>query len=62
MDFGSVVSVLVAGRMAQMQLAVAAKLAKMDADSSAAVVRLVSAADQNLNRLAGLGSNLDISA
>jgi len=44
-----------------MQLAVAAKLAKMQADNGAAVVKLVSAADQNLNQPAGLGENLDIS-
>jgi hypothetical protein len=62
MDVGSIAATLVATQMAQMQLAVAAKLAKMQADSGAAVVKLVDAADQNLNQLAGLGGNLDILA
>jgi hypothetical protein len=62
MDVGSIAAALVAARMAQVQLAVAAKVAKMQADNGAAVVKLVSAADQNLNSLAGLGGNLDISA
>jgi hypothetical protein len=61
MDVVSIAAALVAARMAQVQLAVAAKLAKTQANSDAAIVKLVSAADQNLKQLAGLGGNLDIS-
>jgi hypothetical protein len=66
MDIGAVVASLLAVRIGEMQLAAAAKLAKMQADNGQAVVKLVSAADQNANRLAtaaaGLGGNVDISA
>jgi hypothetical protein len=66
MDIGVVVASLLAVRIGEMQLAAAAKLAKMQADNGQAVVKLVSAADQNANRLAtaaaGLGGNVDISA
>ena len=66
MDIGSVVSALLAARVGQMQLAAAAKIAKMQADNAGAVAKLVGAADQNMNRLAsaaaGLGGQVDISA
>jgi hypothetical protein len=65
-DIGSVVSALLAARVGQMQLAAAAKIAKMQADNAGAVAKLVGAADQNMNRLAsaaaGLGGQVDISA
>ncbi len=47
MDVGSLVSALLAAQVGQMQLAAAAKIAKMQADSSDAVAKLVDAADQN---------------
>lgn len=66
MDIGAVVSALLAARVGQMQLAAAAKIAKMQADNAGAVAKLVGAADQNMNRLAsaaaGLGGQVDISA
>jgi hypothetical protein len=66
MDIGAVVASLLAARIGGMQLAAAAKLAKTQADNGEAIVKLVSAADQNANRLAtaavGLGGNIDISA
>jgi hypothetical protein len=65
-DIGAVVSALLAARVGQMQLAAAAKIAKMQADNAGAVAKLVGAADQNMNRLAsaaaGLGGQVDISA
>jgi hypothetical protein len=66
MDIGSLVSALVAARLAQMQLAAAAKIAKTEADSGDAVAKLVDAADQNAQQLSaaanGLGQAIDISA
>jgi len=66
MDTGSLVSALVAARVAQMQLAAAAKIAKTEADSGDAVAKLVDAADQNTQQLSaaaeGLGHAIDVSA
>jgi hypothetical protein len=66
MDIGAVVSAMVAARVAQMQLAVAAKIAKTEADSGNAVAKLVDAADQNAQQLSaaveGLGHAIDVSA
>jgi hypothetical protein len=48
------------------QLAVAAQMLRMSADSASSVAKLVDAAQQNLDRLAnvatGVGTNLDVSA
>ena len=50
----------------QAQLAVAAKILKMNADQEASVAKLLDAAQANISSLAnvaaGIGSNLDISA
>jgi hypothetical protein len=50
---------------ASTQLALAAKMMRMNADAEASVAKLVDAAQQNLQQLAGvaagLGQNLDIS-
>lgn len=66
MDVGSLLSALVAARVAQMQLAAAAKIAKTEADSGGAVAKLVDAADQNTRPLSaaaeGLGRAVDVSA
>ena len=66
MDVGSLVSALLAAQVAQMQLAAAAKIAKMQADSGNAVAKLVDAADQNAQQLSaaapGIGGNIDVSA
>ncbi|HLL28237.1 MAG TPA: hypothetical protein VKT73_11410 [Xanthobacteraceae bacterium] len=65
MDVRSLVSAFLAARIGEMQLAVAAKIAKTEPDSSEAVTKLTAAADQNMNELAsvaeGLGGNVDIS-
>ena len=58
-------SVLVAANVGQVQLAVAAKMLRMSADSAQDVAKLIDSAQQNLNQLAnvaaGIGQNLDIS-
>ena len=62
----SLAEAFVAAQMGRVQLAVAAKLMKMNAQSAQNVADLVQAAQQNIGRLAnvaaGIGSNLDISA
>lgn len=56
----------VAANRAQVQLAVAARLAKSNAASERSVVALIEAANENLRNIAssaasGLGGNIDIS-
>jgi hypothetical protein len=57
---------MVGAQVGQVQLALAGKMLRMSADSASSVVKLIDAAEQNLNRLAnvatGIGQNLDISA
>ena len=64
-DIG-LVSALIAARMGQMQLAVAGKMLRMNAEGAQAAAKLIEAGQQNLDRLAnvaaGIGTNLDISA
>jgi hypothetical protein len=58
-------STLVAARMGEVQLAVAAKMLRMNADMAASVVKMIDAAQANMDRLAnvaaGVGGNLDVS-
>lgn len=57
-----------AARQGQVQMALAAKLAKMNAGNQQSVVQLLEAADANMQQVAkaalppGLGTSLDISA
>ena len=64
MDVTSLVSALVGAKMAQAQMAVAARMAQMDLQSSQSIADLLDAAQQNMNRLAnvapGVGTQLDI--
>ena len=64
MDVTSLASAFVSAQTGKMQLAVAAKMMRMNADSQAAVAQLHEAAQQNGAQLAaaasGLGGNLDI--
>ena len=67
MGMVSLISALIGAQTGEMQLAVAARLARMgDPDSGSSIAQLVGAADQSANSLAnvaaGLGTNLDISA
>ena len=65
MDAASIAAAFIAAQMSSVQTAVAAKMLRMNADSANNVVKLLEAAQQNMNSLAnvasGLGGNLDIS-
>ena len=67
MDPASLITALIGSQTGMLQLAVAARLTRMDnQDSGASVAKLIDAAQQNFNSLAnvpaGIGSNLDVSA
>jgi hypothetical protein len=63
-DTASLAAGLAAARMGQVQLAVAGKMLKMNADQAQSVVKLLDAAQGNLDSLAkmasGVGTRLDI--
>jgi hypothetical protein len=65
MDSSDLASAFVAARAGQAQLAVAAKMLRMNADSEQSVVKLLQAGQANIDRLAnvaaGIGGNLDVS-
>jgi hypothetical protein len=65
MDVGALAAGLASARIGQLQLAVAAKMLRMNADQAAAAVKMIEAAQQNIDRLAnvaaGVGDNVDIS-
>ncbi len=65
MDTAAIASAFVGARAAQVQMAVAAEMLRMNADAAKSVVQVIEAAQENLNRLAnvaaGTGGNLDIS-
>ncbi len=62
----SLVTAIMGAQTGMMQLAVAARLARMNAVNSSSVVKLIDAAQQNFNPLAnvaaGIGTNLNVSA
>ena len=66
MDPASIAAALVGAQVASTQLAVADEILRMNATSDQAVVKLIEAAQQNINQLAnvaaGIGGNLNISA
>jgi hypothetical protein len=66
MDTASLAAALVAAQMARVQLALAARMARMDAQTGQSVATLIDAAEQNMNRLAnvaaGVGTQVDITA
>jgi hypothetical protein len=65
MDPTSLASALIGAQVGRAQLAVAGKLLHMDFVNERSVVKLIDAAQQNMDRLAnvaaGIGDNLDIS-
>lgn len=63
MDVGTLVTAFAGAQTAQLQMAVAAKMMKMNAQSQGAVVQVLEAAQENMKALvaAGIGGNLDIS-
>ncbi|HTM75708.1 MAG TPA: hypothetical protein VL198_20975 [Pseudolabrys sp.] len=66
MDPASIAAALVASQMGNAQMAVAAKMLRMNADNASAIVQVLDAAQKNLQSLAnvaeGIGRNLNISA
>jgi hypothetical protein len=66
MDTDALASAFVGANMAQVQMAVAAKMLRMNADSAASIVKVIDAAQQNMDRLAnvaaGVGGNVDVTA
>jgi hypothetical protein len=65
MDVSSLAAAMVGAQTGRLQLAVAAKMLKMNADNAGAIVQVIEAAQQNLNQLANaaarIGQNLHIS-
>ena len=66
MDPSSIAAALVGSQMSNVQMALAAKMLRMNADAASAIVQVLDAAQQNLASLAnvvqGIGQNLNISA
>jgi hypothetical protein len=66
MDVASLASAFIDAQAGQAQLAVAAKILKMNSDQEASVAKLLDAAQANVSSLAnvaaGIGGTLDISA
>ncbi len=64
----NIAATAVASSQAQVQMAVAAKLAKMNADNAQSIVQLIESANASMQQLVkssastGVGANLDISA
>ncbi len=60
----ALIGAAMASKTAQMQMAIAARIAKMNAGNEQAFVQLIEAASQNAAKLAsaatGLGQNVDI--
>jgi hypothetical protein len=65
MDPASLAAALVGAQMSSVQMAMSAKMLRMNADSAASVAQMVDSAQQNMSNLAnvaaGVGQNLDIS-
>jgi hypothetical protein len=66
MDPTSLITALMGAQTGMVQLALAARLARMNAGQGSSVVKLIDAAQQSFDPLAnvaaGLGTNLDVSA
>ena len=66
MDPVSIATALVGSQMADVQMAVAAKMLRMNADNAASIVQVLNAAQQNIaslaNVAAGVGQNINITA
>ena len=65
MDPASIAAALVGAQTSNAQMALAAKMLRMNADAASSIVQVLDAAQQNLNSLAnvaaGVGQNLNIS-
>ena len=65
MDSADLASAFITASAGQTQLAVAAKMLRMNADADQSVVKLLEAGQANIDKLAnvasGIGGNLDVS-
>jgi hypothetical protein len=65
MDPTSLATAFIGVQIGRAQLAIAGKMLRMDAVNEQSVVKLIDAAQQNMDRLAnvaaGIGGNLDVS-
>lgn len=65
MDPASLVAAMTGAQMGQLQMALAAKMLRMNADAANSVVQLLDAAQQNMQSLAnvaaGVGQHVNIS-
>jgi hypothetical protein len=65
MDPAAFIAAVIGAQVGRVQLAVAGKMLKMDGANEQSAVKLIDAAELNLNRLAnvaaGIGGNLDVS-
>ena len=65
MDVGALATAMIGARTAQVQMAVAAKMMRMNAENAGSIVKVIEAAQQSMDRLAnvaaGIGTNLDVS-
>jgi hypothetical protein len=61
----SLATAFIGARSAELQLAIAAKMLRMNAEAARSAVTLIDAAQENVSRLAnvaaGIGENLDVS-
>lgn len=66
MDPASIAAALVGSQMSNVQMALAARMLRMNADAASSIVQVLDAAQQNLaslaNVAAGVGQNLNITA
>ena len=66
MDPTSIAAAMAGAQMSSVQMAIAAKMLRMNADAAAGIVQVLDAAQKNLaslaNVAAGVGQNLNISA
>ena len=66
MDPASIATALVGAQMSSLQMAIAARMLRMNADNAASIVQVLNAAEQNIaslaNVAAGIGQNLNIRA
>jgi hypothetical protein len=64
MDTAALASSLIAARMGQTQVALAAEMVKMNAEQAASIVQVLEAAQDNMKQLvaaSGLGTAVDVS-
>jgi len=66
MDVSSLAAAIIGAQVGKVQLAVAGKILRMNAEAERSVAELMDAAQQNIDKLAnvaaGIGTNIDITA